>query len=288
MAEAPAAADDGQAGEEGDGINLRKGLIVFVAHVVGLLILWFLFRTGKCLRRWLCCCCGRRDEEVKRRPDEVTLQEMQPRKQLSIAYGLWFCFGFLGAHHFYLERVGHGIAALWSLNFLGFGWLLDGYCLPGYVRRQNGGRCDAKAPSDGFSKYIFFLVPSLLIAVVMTPICGIVFLPQALHLAGYVDIDRITAQTEVNPYELLGLGRHATLAEAKAAFRSKSKEWHPDKNPDCLNCHEMQAELSKAFDAIKKRQAPLPEDNTWKKRLSNIGADWKVILEAFEARMRES
>lgn len=32
------------------------------------------------------------------------------------------------------------------------------------------------------------------------------------------------------PYTILGVSQSATKAEIKAAFRSKVKEWHPDRN----------------------------------------------------------
>jgi molecular chaperone DnaJ len=35
-----------------------------------------------------------------------------------------------------------------------------------------------------------------------------------------------------DPYEILGLGRHATEAEIKAAFRRLASQHHPDRNPD--------------------------------------------------------
>lgn len=33
--------------------------------------------------------------------------------------------GFLGWHYFYVGRTGRGLLALFTLNFVGIGWLLD-------------------------------------------------------------------------------------------------------------------------------------------------------------------
>ena len=37
-----------------------------------------------------------------------------------------------------------------------------------------------------------------------------------------------------NYYELLGLNSKASQEEIRMAYRNKLKEWHPDKNPDCI------------------------------------------------------
>ena len=51
------------------------------------------------------------------------------RKSLPLAYGLWMCFGFMGAHHFYLERPVHGsVTVLTFGGFFGSGWVVDFFC----------------------------------------------------------------------------------------------------------------------------------------------------------------
>eukprot|EP00105_Crassostrea_gigas_P034326 XP_019918474.1 PREDICTED: uncharacterized protein LOC105317634 [Crassostrea gigas] len=46
-------------------------------------------------------------------------------KHLDDAYLLWFPLGFLGFHHFYLDRRGWGLLYMYTFGFLGIGWLVD-------------------------------------------------------------------------------------------------------------------------------------------------------------------
>lgn len=46
-------------------------------------------------------------------------------KHLDDAYLLWFPLGFLGFHHFYLNRRGWGLLYMYTFGFLGIGWLVD-------------------------------------------------------------------------------------------------------------------------------------------------------------------
>ncbi len=58
-------------------------------------------------------------------------------KSKGVAYLLWFFFGGLGVHRFYVGKVGTGILYLLTLGFFGFGWLLDLFLLGGYVDTYN-------------------------------------------------------------------------------------------------------------------------------------------------------
>lgn len=40
-----------------------------------------------------------------------------------------------------------------------------------------------------------------------------------------------TVQLDRCPYEVLGIERSATLAQVRAAYRSRARDWHPDKHP---------------------------------------------------------
>lgn len=51
--------------------------------------------------------------------------ELLEKRYLDDAYLLWFPLGLLGLHHFYLKRPTWGILYLFSLGFLGVGWLID-------------------------------------------------------------------------------------------------------------------------------------------------------------------
>lgn len=48
---------------------------------------------------------------------------------------------------------------------------------------------------------------------------------------GYDEAEEIMSESEMNPYEVLGITVDATLEEIKKAYRKKSKETHPDVNP---------------------------------------------------------
>lgn len=58
-------------------------------------------------------------------------------KSKSTAYILWFFFGILGIHKFYLGKVGWGIAYFFTLGFLGVGVLVDLFTLGGQVDTYN-------------------------------------------------------------------------------------------------------------------------------------------------------
>ena len=59
------------------------------------------------------------------------------KKSLVEAYLLWFLFGLLGAHHFYLKRVEWGILYFLTGGLLGCGWLIDMFRMPYIVSQVN-------------------------------------------------------------------------------------------------------------------------------------------------------
>lgn len=69
-------------------------------------------------------------------------------KSKGVAYLLWFFFGFLGAHKFYLGKVGMGILYIFTAGFLGIGLLIDLFTLGTqvdavnalYLSKTNAGR----------------------------------------------------------------------------------------------------------------------------------------------------
>lgn len=63
-----------------------------------------------------------------------------PFKNLGVAYLLWFFFGILGVHHFYLGKVGRGLLWLLTGGLLGIGLLVDLFTLPSQVRQVNAQR----------------------------------------------------------------------------------------------------------------------------------------------------
>jgi TM2 domain-containing membrane protein YozV len=61
----------------------------------------------------------------------------RPPLSLGLAYVLWFFFGLLGIHYFYMGKVGRGILWLLTGGLLGIGWLTDLFTLPAQMRLVN-------------------------------------------------------------------------------------------------------------------------------------------------------
>jgi TM2 domain-containing membrane protein YozV len=65
------------------------------------------------------------------------------KKNVGVAYALWFFLGYFGAHNFYLGRTTIAVVQLLlSLTIAGllvtFFWtLVDAFLIPGWVRREN-------------------------------------------------------------------------------------------------------------------------------------------------------
>lgn len=248
--------------------------------VIGLIhIVVFYFLTRWCLR----CCrgtgnCGECGEEVQAFAQE---EQLQPKKSTCTCYVLWLIGGPMGAHHYYLNRLIHGMMATWTLNFLFVGYLLDILLIPYYVRDFNKLTHD-KVPYDRSSRSLLIRLPLTLLAIAGFVVGLICYGPTLLQLSGAVDIDRIAAQTQANPYDTLGISRGATMAEAKSAYRKESLRWHPDKNHGCgKKCEDKMYEITKAFELIKKRRAPTPANKSWEDMLRDIGKDWLAVLEVF-------
>jgi TM2 domain-containing membrane protein YozV len=65
------------------------------------------------------------------------------KKEVCVAYALWFFLGYFGAHNFYLKRTGIAVAQLLlTLTIVGlaitFFWhFVDAFLIPGWARREN-------------------------------------------------------------------------------------------------------------------------------------------------------
>ncbi|MEO1746428.1 MAG: DnaJ domain-containing protein, partial [Pseudomonadota bacterium] len=53
-----------------------------------------------------------------------------------------------------------------------------------------------------------------------------------------------------DPYSVLGVGKSASAAEIKSAFRRLAKKFHPDANPDNGRAKERFAEVSRAYEIV--------------------------------------
>ena len=58
-------------------------------------------------------------------------------KDTGVAYLLLIFLGVLGAHRFYIGKIGTGVLYLCTLGLLGFGVLWDLFTLAGQVRARN-------------------------------------------------------------------------------------------------------------------------------------------------------
>ncbi|CAJ1357292.1 unnamed protein product [Effrenium voratum] len=232
----------------------------------------------------LCCCTRDQPADQADVNAEVNRDALQPQKSLCSSYLLWLNPLF-PAHLFYLDRLVHALMAVWTLNFCFLGWLADAFLMPFYVRSFNHSRCAPNAPSDNSRRRLLCKLPLLLLGLLAAILILLAYLPAILHKLQVVDIDRIAAQTQVNPYELLQLSQGASPSEARMAYRNASLRWHPDRNPGCgKECEEKMSEITKAYDLIKKRQAPPPPDRTWEGLMQAIFQDWKHVFEVIEIR----
>jgi len=69
-----------------------------------------------------------------------------PRKRKWLARLLWLPpMGLLGAHRFYLDRTGTGIAMMFTLGGAGAWWIVDFFLLPGIVRAFNEDQAEREA-----------------------------------------------------------------------------------------------------------------------------------------------
>jgi TM2 domain-containing membrane protein YozV len=58
-------------------------------------------------------------------------------RSVGVAYLLWFPWGILGIHRFYLGRVGTGLIWLFTGGLCAIGWIVDLFLIPGLVREAN-------------------------------------------------------------------------------------------------------------------------------------------------------
>lgn len=75
------------------------------------------------------------------RPVQVPVQifaQSKPEISVGIAYLLWLLLGLLGAHYFYMGKIGMGVLWLLTGGLLGVGWFIDLFTLKGQVDRLNG------------------------------------------------------------------------------------------------------------------------------------------------------
>ncbi len=58
-------------------------------------------------------------------------------KSLLATYLLWFLFGFIGIHKFYVRKTGMGVLYIFTCGLFVIGWLIDIFIIPMQVRQVN-------------------------------------------------------------------------------------------------------------------------------------------------------
>lgn len=138
--------------DDEEGREAAKWLLIGLAHIGGIGLVVYLFAK---------CVSSKAPTLADGEPLAAEPEQMQPKKQLFSAYVLLFSGGLVGAHHFYLERLVHGLMACYSGNFFLLGWILDLFLLPVYVRGFNSRRTDASAPVDSSRRQLLCKLPFL-------------------------------------------------------------------------------------------------------------------------------
>ena len=73
-------------------------------------------------------------------------------KKLWLAYILWFFFGFLGVHKFYLNKIVIGILYIFTGGLFFIGWFIDLFTLPSQIELYNL-KIQNRYPSDHTKAY---------------------------------------------------------------------------------------------------------------------------------------
>ena len=58
-------------------------------------------------------------------------------RSVGVAYILWFFFGLLGVHKFYIGKPLMGVLYLFTGGIFFIGWLIDLFTIPGQIQRAN-------------------------------------------------------------------------------------------------------------------------------------------------------
>jgi len=59
------------------------------------------------------------------------------KKNKLTAYLLWFPLGLLGAHKFYLKKVGMGVLYFFRGGLFGIGWIIDVFIMSSQIDKAN-------------------------------------------------------------------------------------------------------------------------------------------------------
>ena len=99
----------------------------------------YLYSLGLCGIGYIIDIC--RVPSLVRRANKSISTNTTQEKTLDDAYLMWFPFGFLGLHHFYLKRWKWGCLYLFTAGLFAIGWIVDLFRLTYLVERYNRDKC---------------------------------------------------------------------------------------------------------------------------------------------------
>lgn len=179
--------------------------------------------------------------EVRR----VDAEHLTQRKSTATTYMLCICAGIFGAHHFYLDRVVHGVVCLYTGNFLMVGWVVDLLAVPMYVRGYNQ-RAANSAPIASTCKSLSCRLILLYCLGCVAFVIALVKLPRGLHNLRVMDLDMQMAGTSQNPYDLLGVSRGCSATTAHLGYGEQVKRLNPTGRPCTGLCRAKMDDLEKS------------------------------------------
>ena len=198
----------------------------------------------------------------------------QVKSRTLVTY-LWLCFGWCGAHHFYLGRPAHGALYACTFGFFGIGWALDSCLLRYYLAAANRG------------------VPSRQGVEITCFQCCFSFLALSIFLVGgcwgffqhgpYV-IRKVGFMGEMeSPYDVLNVAYGASESDIKNAYRRESRIYHPDKcKMPGKQCEDQMMKVNAAYEELKGGKSNSGDDDEENLFTNNHHIkEWGRILEKF-------
>lgn len=197
------------------------------------------------------------------------------RKNVVVAYCYLFFGGWFGAHHVYLGNHNMAFLYIWTCGIGGCGLLYDLFSLFFQVRSVNARNGVTYAEVDVKMRYVlvkvlFKYIPLALLAFFLSGAVLACSIPPFLNSMGTIDLYALRAGLDKNPYDVLEVPRFASAEETKVAFRTLSKKFHPDHNPDCADCAAKMAEINIAHEAVNKIGNPV----------SDVAQNWEALFKA--------
>mmetsp|Transcript_38909 Transcript_38909/g.90084 ORF Transcript_38909/g.90084 Transcript_38909/m.90084 type:complete len:699 (-) Transcript_38909:193-2289(-) len=92
-----------------------------------------------------------------------------------------------------------------------------------------------------------------------------------------------------NFYEVMGLSRGVDQMEIRKAYKALALKYHPDKNPDCVECAEIFGKISKAYDTLSNPEARKAYDSGRRaKKTLESQSSVELTVEDFETQVLRS